>query len=261
MKVNQAGSSPPPSGAPPKAWISQPPVVISGADLDDEHDRVADLDARVELGQARHERLAQHRAAEQPPSWPFIEALLVVERQVELEHVHARLAEHAERAVVCVLLDQLAHALERQPAHLGDPARLDLGVVLRDVRVHAGGRGLHRVGRHVALGEARVVRALALEVRGQVLLEQVPQVLRVRTQVVEEGGGRVVAGDRGPRLEVARVGSRSCRRSSFSCRGPTGLRKSWPIRREPTTLPSRSIWLPSALLGTDTCATPVVASG
>ena len=29
MKVNQAGSSPPPSGSPPNAWISQPKVVIA----------------------------------------------------------------------------------------------------------------------------------------------------------------------------------------------------------------------------------------
>ena len=29
VKVNQAGSSPPPSGSPPKTWISQPTVVIS----------------------------------------------------------------------------------------------------------------------------------------------------------------------------------------------------------------------------------------
>ena len=28
-KANQAGSSPPPSGGPPKTWISQPPVVIT----------------------------------------------------------------------------------------------------------------------------------------------------------------------------------------------------------------------------------------
>ena len=29
VKVNQAGSSPPPSGSPPKTWISQPMVVMS----------------------------------------------------------------------------------------------------------------------------------------------------------------------------------------------------------------------------------------
>ena len=29
VKVNQAGSSPPPSGAPPKTWISQATVVIT----------------------------------------------------------------------------------------------------------------------------------------------------------------------------------------------------------------------------------------
>ncbi len=58
-KANQAGSSPPPSGGPPKTWISQPPVVISGADLDHEHHRVAELVARVELAQRVEQRRAR----------------------------------------------------------------------------------------------------------------------------------------------------------------------------------------------------------
>ena len=51
VNVNHAGSSPPPSELPPKNWMSHAIVVIDGADLDDEHDRVADLHARVELAQ------------------------------------------------------------------------------------------------------------------------------------------------------------------------------------------------------------------
>jgi hypothetical protein len=41
----------------------------------------------------------------------------------------------------------------------------------------------------------------------------------------------------------------------------TGLRKSWPIRLEPTTLPFRSTWLPLAWSLKVTWATPVITRG
>ena len=40
--------------------------------------------------------------------------LLPVEREVQLEHVHARLAEEAERAAVGVLVDEREHLVERR---------------------------------------------------------------------------------------------------------------------------------------------------
>ena len=50
-------------------------------------------------------------------------AACLVESEVELEHVHARLAEEAPRAADRVLRDQLLHGRERQVADGGDRAR------------------------------------------------------------------------------------------------------------------------------------------
>ena len=47
-----------------------------------------------------------------------------VEREVELEHVHARLAEEAERAAVGVLVDEREHLVEREAARARDARRL-----------------------------------------------------------------------------------------------------------------------------------------
>ena len=44
-----------------------------------------------------------------------------VEREVELQHVDARLAEDAEQSPLGVLLDQLPHLLDRQSARPGHP--------------------------------------------------------------------------------------------------------------------------------------------
>ena len=122
VKVNQAGSLPPPSGSPPKTWISQPTVVMHGADLDHEHDRVADLQARVELAQAgdraparRTRRSNDARAA----------AVGLGHRGASLSS--ARLSSStftpgsprtpSARPSV-LLVDQLLHAVERDAAHL-----------------------------------------------------------------------------------------------------------------------------------------------
>ena len=62
--VYQAGSLPP-SALPPKTWMSQVTVVISGADLDHEHHRVADLYPRIELDEAVDQRAADDVRLEQ----------------------------------------------------------------------------------------------------------------------------------------------------------------------------------------------------
>ena len=62
----------------------------------------------------------------------------LVEGEVELEDVHAGLAEHAEEAAVGVVVDQLRTRVEREPPHGRDAVRLDRGVGLGDVRVDAG---------------------------------------------------------------------------------------------------------------------------
>ena len=52
-----------------------------------------------------------------------------VECEVQLEHVDARLAEEAERALVGVLTDERHDLIEREAAHLGDARRLEAGVL------------------------------------------------------------------------------------------------------------------------------------
>ena len=86
-------------------------------------------------------------------------AVLLVESEVELEHVHAGLAEQAEEAAVGVVGDQAVDLGERQVADRGDPVRLDPGVGLGDVGIDARGRRGDRVDRHVGGGQARVVAA------------------------------------------------------------------------------------------------------
>ena len=180
-KANQAGSSPPPSGAPPKTWISQPTGGDHGADLDHEHHRVAELVARVELAQ-RVERGPQHdRAVEQRAR--LVAEGLVGHRAASLSRarlsssdVDAGLAEEAEEAAVGVLVDQVEDAVERQAAHRGDAMRLDAGVGLGDVGVDPGGRGGDRVDRHVGGGQAGVVAAARAPGRRRVLPRRIRRV-------------------------------------------------------------------------------------
>ncbi len=94
----------------------------------------ADDDILTALGAAP--ALVQHRVrladagrgAEVEAKLPARHALrlrLPVEREVELEHVHARLAEESERAAVRVLLDEREDVVERQAPLLGDAGRLE----------------------------------------------------------------------------------------------------------------------------------------
>src|SRR5579871_2741384 len=55
-------------------------------------------------------------------------SVLLVECEVELEHVHAGLPEEAERAADRVGVDQVLHGREREVANGGDPPRLQVGV-------------------------------------------------------------------------------------------------------------------------------------
>ena len=120
-------------------------------------------------------------------------------------------------------------------------ARLELRVGGRDVRVDARARGRDRVDRDVADREARVVRPLELEDRARAPPDVLGEV-RVRRAEVGEGRRRrrCTAGAvaEGRSMEVAR------------------LVNSWAASREPTTLPSRSIRLPSALSWNATAAKP-----
>ena len=73
------------------------------------------------------------------------------------------LAEEAERTTVGVLVDELVHLGERDPAHLRDPARLDARVRHGDVRVEPGRRRGDRVDRN--LGRRREPVLLAVRPR------------------------------------------------------------------------------------------------
>ena len=157
VNVNQAGSSPPPSGPPPKSWISQADGRDDGADLDHEHDRVAHLHARVELAQRGDERGAQDVGGEQradglvghrADSWS--------RARLSSSDVHAGLAEDAEEAAVGVVVDRAcATRASGSRRTRGDAVGLDARVGLRDVRVDAGGRGRHRVDRHLRARSGR----------------------------------------------------------------------------------------------------------
>ena len=94
------------------------------AELDDEHHRVLELLPRVEL----RERIADRRNREVAREDACALAChllsgLLVECEVELEHVHTRLAEEPEAPAVGVLGDQLLHGRERQVADGCDPLR------------------------------------------------------------------------------------------------------------------------------------------
>ena len=80
-----------------------------GADLDDEHDRVAHLHARVELLDRREDRRADELAVNREEGCcGSSRGGFLVEGEVELGDVHAGLADDAEEAAVGVVVDRAA---------------------------------------------------------------------------------------------------------------------------------------------------------
>ncbi len=129
-QANQPGWSPAPRTA--------RTVVNDRADLDHEHDRVADHGARVEL--------AQRRRAAPEPIGDVHRASSASRARLSSSTLTPGLAEDAEPAAVGGVVDELEHALALQAALPRDARGLDAGVLGRDVRVDARGRGRHRVG-------------------------------------------------------------------------------------------------------------------
>ena len=115
-----------------------------GADLDHEHDRVADDLARVELGQRRQDR-GQHDVALQQRALGA-DRVDSVEGEVELEHVDRALAGQSEQRVAGVRRRPAPARGRGEPAAPGDAVGLDARVGLGDVGVDARGRGGHGVG-------------------------------------------------------------------------------------------------------------------
>ena len=117
------------------------------ADLDDEHHRVADLDARVELDEAVDQRAARRCSPEnsdadcRPPepaggrrggvgvdgggAHDSSLGMCAVEREVEFQHVDRRLTGEAEAASAGEAVDECHHGGQRQVAHRGDAVGLD----------------------------------------------------------------------------------------------------------------------------------------
>ena len=126
-----------------------------------------------------------------------------VQRQVQPQHMHPRLADEAQQRLLGVPLDQCAHFGFRQAAHAGHAGRLVVGRGAADVRVQPAGRGGDQVHRH-RRGVARVGGAQRRDAR----LHRVGQRRVRRPQVGAGGVGGVVGHRRGRRRaapEVLRV--------------------------------------------------------
>ena len=153
-----------------------------------------------------------------------------VEREVELEHVDARLAEEAEQRLVGVLVDERQHLAERQAARRARRAP----PAARRSPARCAGRARSRRG-HGVDRDARVRgEAVRLAVaRSTPLLDR-----------VEESPGSSARGSsrRWTRAVVAVAGRRRARLEV-----PRGAVNGWPISDEPTTLPLRSTSEPFAL--------------
>ena len=105
-------------------------------------------------------------------------AELAVEREVQQEHVDARLAEEAEVAALDRALDDAAHALGRDAARLGHARHLPQRGRGREVRVEAARRRGHELDRDAA----RRVRVLLVQSR-DVGRDAVAQLLRRGAEV------------------------------------------------------------------------------
>src|SRR5262245_56098128 len=66
---------------------------------------------------------------------------VLVQRKIELQHVHARLAENAERAAERMLRNERAHLFDRNTTRFRDANGLKIGVARTDVRIQTGSGG------------------------------------------------------------------------------------------------------------------------
>src|SRR6516165_2790829 len=87
-----------------------------------------------------------------PPSALAGNRILVVELQVELQHVDLRLADKANRAAAAVLRHHRAYLIGADVPGLGHPGNLDVGISHGDVRVQAAAARGDGVGGHCRVG-------------------------------------------------------------------------------------------------------------
>ena len=177
-----------------------------GADLDHEHDRVAQHQPRVELAERGGDRRAhdlaleqralrtvRHRLAGLPPSASLSSTTLtdLSPAMPSSGRLESRRSARARARAGC--------RARRRPDWPG--SRRSLG----DVRIDPGGRRGDRVGRDVARLEARVERALALEVVVDVARELVGERLLVGPWLLKNVASAAYPVTDGRGLEGARV--------------------------------------------------------
>ena len=139
-------------------------------------------------GSRRADAVGRHRPRMVARLYPTVDAgtacrlparQLSVEREVQLQHVDARLADETEpRAVRSHCCDERSNRAGIDATRLRHARRLNLGVRRTDVRIEAAGRGRHRVGRNRP-GVVRVLLAVLIDRR----LDAIDQLL-VRRSVV-----------------------------------------------------------------------------
>ena len=262
VNVNHAGSSPPPSGCRRRPGSARR-VVMTAPTSTTNMTGLRTLDARVELARATRPMAGRRMLGARTASAAGGRSSrgLLVEGEVELEHVDDRARRAAEEAAGSVWssIERRTRASGRL-APRGDPVGLDARVGLGDVRVDARGRAWSPRRRAPARRSGRGERPLALEVGARGCLELGREVLLVRAQVVEERRGRRCSPSPTAGSGSSAVGHRIGLPSASVL--PCSREKSWPISCEPTTLPSRSTMRAvGAGPGTATWATPVMASG
>ena len=157
VNVYHAGSLPP-SDWPPPSWMNHVTVVISApiSTTNITGLRICtrgssflklSISARVTISRWNSEIAWRSWAAGICADISLAPSCESVEREVELEHVHAFLAGEAEPAARGVLGDQPVDRREREMAHGRDAVGLDPGVRRGDFGVEPRGRAVDRVDR------------------------------------------------------------------------------------------------------------------
>ena len=196
--------------SPPNARLRKKmPVVIDAAELDDEHDRVAQLDARVELRERVPDRRERRSPREKRPGCVgLIAAVSLSSARLSSSTLTPGLAEEAERRPSVLLVDQRLHRSRAAAGARRRCARACSCAFAGEMsRVDARGGRRDRVHRDVADRQARVVRALELQDRAA----RCARTSFARSGLVGPRLAKVVAGGvvgrrrrRRPRVEVAR---------------------------------------------------------
>ena len=157
----------------------------------------------------------------------------LIEREVQFEHVDPRFAEKAQLPALGLRVDQPPDVGLAGMPLAGDARHLEVRGRRRDVRVEARRRRRDEIDGD---WNTRVLAPRGLDV-GR---DGFDQFLVGRAELAARRIGRVVrrAGRRGPRPEVS------------------GAENPWPIKRDPTTVPSALDQLPVGLAGKDDLRDP-----